>query len=287
MGKNNDAFYTTEKNVNFVIDKIKELYIEDFSEIEFLEPSAGNGAFSNKLPNCLAYDIEPKGEGIIRADFLKSDLRKSGLVTVGNPPFGKRSKLAIDFVNKSAEYSDLIVFILPNQFLKYNTQNKIRKDLKLTHTFELPEETFLIDGEEEALGIRCVLQFWVKENSEYDIYNNQRILERPSINIPEEVLIWQHNGTKSSMKNLDEDWDIALYRQGYKDYDKIFIREEDYDFIKERMENSSDQFFFIKYISEESPEIVSRINFEELAYKNTTTPGFGKADFVQEYKNNM
>jgi len=51
------------------------------------------------------YDIEPHlNNEIIKADFLKlKPVYDSKNIIIGNPPFGKRSKLAIDFINKSFE----------------------------------------------------------------------------------------------------------------------------------------------------------------------------------------
>ena len=39
------------------------------------------------------------------------------------------------------------------------------------------------------------------------------------------------------MKYIEENWKYALYRQGYKDYTKIFTK-EDYNIIKEQMKNN-------------------------------------------------
>ena len=43
------------------------------------------------------------------------------------------------------------------------------------------------------------------------------------------------------------------------------------------------QFFFIKPKTEEARQIILNMNFNNLAERNTSTPGFGKGDFVSYY----
>lgn len=94
------------------------------------------------------------------------------------------------------------------------------------------------------------------------------------------------------MSVVEEDWTIAVYRQGHHDYNKRFSR-EDYAYIKRCMTGEEtggkQQFFFIKPLTEQAKEIIDIMNFNALAERNTATPGFGKGDFVSYYielKNN-
>ena len=43
------------------------------------------------------------------------------------------------------------------------------------------------------------------------------------------------------------------------------------------------QFFFIKPLTETARNIINIMDFNALAARNTTTPGFGKGDFVSYY----
>lgn len=43
------------------------------------------------------------------------------------------------------------------------------------------------------------------------------------------------------------------------------------------------QFFFIKPLTSEAECIILNMDFNALAERNTTTPGFGKGDFVSYY----
>ncbi|GHR24247.1 hypothetical protein JP0094_01200 [Helicobacter pylori] len=73
----------------------------------FLEPSAGSGSFVGALKglgiiDCLALDIAPKAQGIQQKDYLLELIEfNKKRVIIGNPPFGHREKLALDFLNKS------------------------------------------------------------------------------------------------------------------------------------------------------------------------------------------
>ena len=108
----NDKYYTpidlTKKLINTTFNIIGK---ENISEI--VEPSAGDGSFSNQIDNCIAYDIAPEHDSIKQTDFLKLDLEyKMGRLFIGNPPFGVHNKLITDFYNKCCEYGDYIAFIL-------------------------------------------------------------------------------------------------------------------------------------------------------------------------------
>lgn len=110
----NDKYYTPEYIVDKCINLVK-CHISNISE--FLEPSAGNGAFSLKLENCKAYDIEPEHPSIIKQDFLTLELPYvKDRCIIGNPPFGKSNVLIQRFLNKSIMIGDYIAFILPSSF---------------------------------------------------------------------------------------------------------------------------------------------------------------------------
>ncbi|WP_416322347.1 hypothetical protein [Mycoplasmopsis felis] len=58
---------------------------------------------------------------IKKANFLDLNIddfiinKKNNLVII-NPPFGKKANLAINFLNKSLIFSDIVCMILPNTF---------------------------------------------------------------------------------------------------------------------------------------------------------------------------
>lgn len=129
-----DQYYTSEKDMIYCVNKTLDILQENgYAVSEFLEPSAGQGVFSNYLytsgKNVIALDIEPKAEGIIEADYLTYDIEyKKDRLIIGNPPFGARLNLARQFYNKSVQIGDYISFILPISQLN-NTQTMYKFDL--------------------------------------------------------------------------------------------------------------------------------------------------------------
>lgn len=222
----------------------------------------------------------PEDDRITQQDYLLYTTNRTDFITIGNPPFGNRSKLAIDFFNKASTMSDVIAFIVPVSFMKWSVQKNLNSQFALHSYMYLEPESFLSNG--EPYSVRTVFQIWVKKGSEYDNGINLRLVKTPPISHPD-FKIWQYNATPEAVKYVDEDWKYATYRQGYHDYNQIFTR-ADYNYIKEKMTSTKkQQFFFIKPLTAEAEKIVLNMNFNALADRNTATPGFGKGDFVSYY----
>jgi hypothetical protein len=273
-----DKFYT-KPNLSESLIKITKNVLKTNDDTMFLEPSAGSGSFSNLLKNCEAYDIKPEGPNIIEADFLNLELNRYDYVTIGNPPFGPRSKLAIQFFEKCSKHSTAIAMILPITFMKWSVQSKLNNSFKLIYSQQLEDDSFTFEGDD--FSVKTCFQIWTKK-SEYLEYKDLRLKSKPKTSHPD-FLIWQHNATKESRIYLEEDWEYAVYRQGYKNYNKIFTKINDYEFIKNQIFNTNDQFFFIKPLKDKAKETILKMNFDLLSKRNMRVPGFGKADFVQYY----
>ena len=280
---NYDKFYTkssvAEQCYNLLGEKLGDL-----SEYTFLEPSAGDGKFLPYLKNFEAYDILPEGENIIQQDFLTWEPNKLDYITIGNPPFGKRSKLAVGFFNKCATCSKVIAFILPVSFMKYGVQKQLDKDFKLISSFLLDENSFTADGED--FSVRCVFQIWVKAESEFDNFEDLRKKESSPIT-HEDFQIWQYNATPESLNVINKDWEIAFFRQGYHNYNECFTSDMKEEIYKRMTGEKKQQFFFIKPTNEAVKNKILSLDMNLLAARNTATPGFGKADFVEFYTENI
>jgi hypothetical protein len=111
---NLDKYYTPSDLAEYCVKKTKEV-IGAENITEWLEPSAGAGAFLPYLDNnYLAFDIEPEGENIEQANYLELDLPYfKGRCVIGNPPYGNRLNLVKQFYKKSIVFGDYISFILP------------------------------------------------------------------------------------------------------------------------------------------------------------------------------
>ena len=277
---NLDQYYTQPHIAENCMKRLKVILgaSELFNDSVFLEPSAGTGAFIEATKKIFgerkikAFDIEPKHYLIEKKNFLEVDLKDyKNIVTIGNPPFGNRASLAVDFFNKAAECSSIIAFIVPVQFRKWSVQSKLDKNFMLLYEEILPTNSFVFNNKE--FSARCCFQIWSKVH--LDGYVDKRIKEKPKTTHPDFEL-YQYNNTPEARKYFDYPWDFCVPRQGYYDYNT-------------RIRDKADckiniQYIFFRIINPNAFKIFDLIDFEKLSQMNTTIPGFGKADVVLEYE---
>ena len=198
-----DQFFTKQDVANDCVNLLKDalsMNIKDFDVI--LEPSFGSGAFISALKladvdmessNLLFVDVDACDPNH-RADFLNDTVvpltffhayengrdpndkflgkRKDGEIngkqrslclTIGNPPFGRKSSLAVAFFNKSAQFSAVIAFIVPKTFMKISIQDRLDRHFVLLKESELKDDAFLFKN--ESYNVPCVFQIWI--NTKY------------------------------------------------------------------------------------------------------------------------
>ena len=169
-----DCFYTSEKVAKECWNELKTVLAEKKINSNFdlwLEPSAGNGAFFDLLPqrNRRGIDIRASSNSAIeQGDFLKWPIedftsKHKNIITVGNPPFGKNSSLAVKFFNRSAQFSNCIAMVFPRTFLKKSVQNRLDLNFKLIKNLQLREQSF--EFNDEPYSVPCVFQVWKRENT--------------------------------------------------------------------------------------------------------------------------
>ena len=154
-----DKFYTKTELAKYLISKL------DITKYELvIDPCCGDGAFYSNIdiPK-IGIDIEPHIENIIKEDFLTWDYSnlntdREKILIISNPPFGKQGSLAMKFIKKSTEIADTIAFILPLSFSKPSVMNRIPREFHLKYEEILPENSFLLDGEDYS--VKCVFQIW-------------------------------------------------------------------------------------------------------------------------------
>lgn len=279
-----DKFYTKKDVAKECVAKLKSLLGFKGKKHVFLEPTAGNGAFLDYLSNYEAYDIKPEDSRIKKQDIFNFAPNIKNYITVGNPPFGKRSHLGIQVFNCVAKYSDVIAFILPVSFMKYQVQKDLDQDFKLVYNEILPENSFL--DRDKTFDVNSVFQIWVKNGCKYDRFENKRMTTPPPIN-HSDFKIWQYNNTPKAFKFVEQDWKYAMFRQGYKDYNRIFFKRDKQtviNWMRGDINGKKSQMFFVKPLNRLADSIIKKMDFAFLASKNTSTPGFGKADFVAYYE---
>jgi len=167
-----DKYYTNTNAVDYCFDLIKNNIDIHYDNDIIIEPSAGDGAFITQIKttskNNLFIDLEPENSEITKQDYLdldisfKSNYRK--IHVIGNPPFGRQSSMAINFIKKSAEFCDSISFILPKSFKKDSLRAHFPLSFHLIIETELPDNSFLVEG--NAHDVPCVFQIWEKKTEE-------------------------------------------------------------------------------------------------------------------------
>jgi hypothetical protein len=165
-----DKFYTRSSIVDMCLELVASTIVINLKDV-VIEPSAGNGAFSNKLKcvykNVKAFDIAPEKVGIKQQDYLLLDTSifvKKGIKihVTGNPPFGRQSSLAKKFIRKSCGYCDTVSFILPKSFKKESFMKTFPLEFHLIAMIDLPPNSFEVDG--ISHDVPCVFQIWRKES---------------------------------------------------------------------------------------------------------------------------
>ena len=163
-----DKFYTQIEVAKECINLIPELNTYDV----IIEPSAGDGSFSSQL-NCIAYDIEPERENIIKQDWLTTGpVTGKHILVVGNPPFGSRSSLAKAFIRHSQIIgAETIAFILPDTFSKLTNQSLslFPKNWKLIVEHKLSNSNFIIQDSSKPYFVPCTFYVWTKRPSDINL----------------------------------------------------------------------------------------------------------------------
>ena len=159
-----DKFYTKEDLA------IRLISILDLSKYDLVvDPCCGDGVFytNTNHNNKIAIDILPHIDNVIKHDFLTwnhsviTEPRDKVLV-LSNPPFGKQGSLAFKFINRCAEFSDTIAFILPLSFVKQSMMNRIPNYYHLDYQEILEPDSYLLDG--ENFDVKCVFQIWQRKS---------------------------------------------------------------------------------------------------------------------------
>lgn len=199
-----DKFYTKNNVVDICIALVKDLDKYDV----IIEPSAGSGAFSNKLKNCIAYDLEPENKKIIKQDFLQLNaITGKNKLFIGNPPFGQRSVLAKKFI-KHCQFlgAETIAFILPDTFSKITNQNYKLFPIEWSLVVEqkLPDNSFMVGKQE--YHVPCSFYIWTKKKSNINLRKTKLPKPEKIEFLPREArdADFVLNGNSGKIKELQE-----------------------------------------------------------------------------------
>jgi hypothetical protein len=161
LARSLDQFFTradvAEACISATIQHVKSLE----GDWHWLEPSAGSGAFLERLPfPRTGLDIVSLRPDVSRIDFLSwqpGDLKRR-IAVVGNPPFGKNASLARRFFDHAANFADVIAFILPRTFEKPMFINRLNRHMHLVSSTVLDDCSFEFAG--EPYSVPTSFQIW-------------------------------------------------------------------------------------------------------------------------------
>lgn len=178
-----DQYFTNKDLAKSLYKKTYEIikiYERNLAHYFWLEPSVGEGCFFDLLPvdKRIGVDISPLREDIVKSDYLEYRLPDEKLIVIGNPPFGHRGVMALNFINHS-QAAEYVCFILP-MFFESKGKGSIKyrvNGFNLIHSERIPKNSFYVPTTNKVIDVKCVFQIWSKnhksENEEFSWYNNK------------------------------------------------------------------------------------------------------------------
>ena len=203
--RDKDQFYTKPEVAKHCCHKfhsVAENLNINLSGYWMIEPAAGCGNFYRLLPprRRIGIDLAPREGTLIQADYLRwSPGNKNGkFIVIGNPPFGLRGHLALQFINHSADFADMVAFILPQLFDsdgKGVPAKRVHSRYQLAHTERLKPDSFeKPDG--STVDVSTVFQVWTAVNQD-----RIRIIPKKTCSTYIRVFSLSNGGTPASTRN--------------------------------------------------------------------------------------
>lgn len=279
VDKSLNPFYTKQSVANLCWNYLTETLTSvnrTVQQMYFVEPSAGTGAFFKKLPvhRRFGIDVAPMCDQILKQDFFKLThlpYPSDKTIIVGNPPFGKRGKMAIAFFNHAAKFADIIAFILPVNFRKYIVHKQLEKSMQFIRRLPLPRDAFHLNSG-KSYSVNTEFQIWTRLPCSLDDMREHKSLPIKH----QDFHIWQYNNTKGALKVFDNTFDFAVPCQGWQDYSR---RETD-----EKQCERNKQWILLKANDQDVLDRLHHLDYEILAREcGTAVPGFRKGDLVKAY----
>lgn len=268
--KNLDQFFTNPivatEIINDTLHFIEKHWELSLKEYVCIEPSAGNGSFSKNIPvekfkSVIAFDLEPLDKTITKQDWI--DFKPTNLknIVIGNPPFGLRGQLALQFINHAANFADFVCFILPPLFNsngKGSPMTRVDKRLKLVHQFNLKNTTFFFPNG-SPVEVNGIFQIWTKLPSQ--TISPIKIEKKESEYI--KVFSLSNGNTTSSKRNIKMIGvcDFYLPSTTFKEV-KLFNNFEE-------LPHSRGYGIVILKDKEKIIKTMQEVNWEEVCFKST------------------
>lgn len=199
-----EQFYTPPELAYRLASTVREI-VGGFDKVTVIEPAGGTGSFIKAAralgaSKVISFDIEPKAEGVLLADFLLNPNGLTGVteaVTISNPPFGRNNSLSIPFFNTAANYSKVIAFVVPRSWRKWSVINRLNRNFHLLHDEDLSIDYVDENGDMvwQKARLKTCFQIWERRP---DLRSNLKVID---------------HGLFSKVKPVDAD--VALTVFGY------------------------------------------------------------------------
>ena len=143
-----DKYYTRDEVVQTCLQQISPMYHYDL----VIEPSAGNGAFFQKINHAkkVGVDIAPEHKDILRADWLTYTPEEghANILVVGNPPFGVNHAMSDAFLSRAFSLPQVttVAFVLPNTYRKHTRQKIVPNEFRIKSITDLGRDAFTYNG---------------------------------------------------------------------------------------------------------------------------------------------
>jgi hypothetical protein len=232
-----------------------------------LEPSAGDGAFFSLLPesNRVGMDLEPMAEGIEESDFFcwEPPLFEENILTIGNPPFGQRGKLAVEFINRACQFSRVVAFILPRTFRKDTFFNRVDPGFHMIEQFDCDEFRY---PSGEKVVVKSVFQIWerragARKRIIRDLFHEDFELKHAHLSrISQEELL-----------KLRSEYDFAIAQVGAN-----FLP-------KDVLDVSKGSYWYVKEKKPGVRKLFEKLDFGFLDGLNLSFKSLSKKDIIQAY----
>jgi hypothetical protein len=265
-----DAYYTSDADVKWCIEKLASLY--DLDGKTALEPASGANVFPKYSPQMVwttnELFTEFSGDAVhnYHLDFIESDHEWGRFdFVIGNPPYGRNSHLAKKFIRKALTMTDVLAMVLPNGLRRHTYWDKsLDDDIQVICEESLPYSEFILpDGKVKPVGTF----FLILERTPG--YSRGKLLEYE----PEGYRVQETWNSKSDRaEGCWPEWATHGLSQ-WGSSGKFFDRS---------LEIAAPRCLFFDFTDEQA-KLVSEIDFEPLVTRTKTTiPMVSKWEFITE-----
>jgi len=164
-----EQFYTPPETAAAVVERLLAVRADAAGRV-WIEPAGGTGAFVEAaaaagVDEILSFDIEPHHPRVAPGNFLEQELSVRGAVAAGNPPFGRNNALSIPFFNRSADYCEIICFVVPRSWRKWSVINRLDGRFGLIDDYDLGIDYVDVGGQpcSDRGNLRTCVQTWARQ----------------------------------------------------------------------------------------------------------------------------